>query len=168
MLHQSHQILQDGEVRDKDRIARRRIWQHVRHKFNPAGTVRLVTSEFYVSCARMARLIANDFAVSTSTRRQAAIPSRLFQTKTPFGAPGGTRTPDMRIRRPPLYPPELRTRPASIPGGPSVRPVLRPPILEVIRIHLGFDRARRGRQFQRVRDCVLGRECLRLGLRVEP
>jgi hypothetical protein len=60
--------------------------------------------------------------------------SRGRRRKSPItnGAPGGTRTPDQRIRNPLLYPPELRARlrsnsesiPCDLEGIASVKPWL--------------------------------------------
>ena len=46
---------------------------------------------------------------------------RIFRKPAAHGAPGGIRTPDLRIRNPPLYPAELRGRQVNIARRPSGR-----------------------------------------------
>jgi hypothetical protein len=43
-------------------------------------------------------------------RSEAPIAETVLEVREKFGTPGGNRTPDPRLRRPMLYPTELRAR----------------------------------------------------------
>ena len=103
----------------------------------PGATVQCSTIELHPPSLMLASLVGSLAPLRSSLRgvgdppgpavrfapRLALSPSRRSASRLgglsysqPSGTPGGIRTPDMRLRRPPLYPSELLAHEASLPS----------------------------------------------------